>query len=73
MPSIRQSGVAFDHEFTQTPLAKHVSFSGSLVAEVSSLFWRAGLVLLSAGAIRYAKLSTGVTSELGPEFARRWR
>jgi hypothetical protein len=28
----------FDHEFTQTPLAKHASFSGSLVAEVSSLF-----------------------------------
>ena len=28
---------AFDHEFTQTPLAKHASFSGSLVAEVSSL------------------------------------
>ena len=28
----------FDHEFTQTPLAEHVSFSGSLVAEVSSLF-----------------------------------
>jgi hypothetical protein len=27
---------AFDHEFTQTPLAKHAS-SGSLVAEVSSL------------------------------------
>jgi hypothetical protein len=25
---------AFDHEFTQTPLAKHASFSGSLVAEV---------------------------------------
>jgi hypothetical protein len=34
----RQSGGAFYHEFTQTPLAKHVSFSGSLVAEVSSLF-----------------------------------
>src|ERR1700732_5309876 len=33
----RQSGGAFDHEFTQTPLAKHASFSGSLVAEVSSL------------------------------------
>jgi hypothetical protein len=28
---------AFDHDFTQTPLAKHASFSGSLVAEVSSL------------------------------------
>jgi hypothetical protein len=28
---------AFDHEFTQTPLAKHASFSGSLVAQVSSL------------------------------------
>src|SRR6202035_4079973 len=28
---------AFDHEFTQTPLAKHASLSGSLVAEVSSL------------------------------------
>jgi hypothetical protein len=28
---------AFDLEFTQTPLAKHASFSGSLVAEVSSL------------------------------------
>jgi hypothetical protein len=28
---------AFDHEFTQTPLAKHASFSGSLLAEVSSL------------------------------------
>src|SRR5271166_6970766 len=28
---------AFDHEFTQTPLAKHASFSGSLVAEASSL------------------------------------
>jgi hypothetical protein len=28
---------AFDHEFTLTPLAKHASFSGSLVAEVSSL------------------------------------
>jgi hypothetical protein len=28
---------AFHHEFTQTPLAKHASFSGSLVAEVSSL------------------------------------
>jgi hypothetical protein len=28
---------AFDHEFTQTSLAKHASFSGSLVAEVSSL------------------------------------
>ena len=26
---------AFDHEFTQTPLAKHASRSGSLVAEVS--------------------------------------
>jgi hypothetical protein len=25
---------AFDHEFTQTPLAKHASFSESLVAEV---------------------------------------
>jgi len=24
----------FDHEFTQTPMAKHASFSGSLVAEV---------------------------------------
>src|SRR5271157_2019891 len=24
----RQSGGAFDHEFTQTPLAKHASFSG---------------------------------------------
>src|SRR5215471_13759961 len=33
----RQSFRAFDHEFTQTPLAKHASFSGSLVAEVSSL------------------------------------
>ena len=33
----RQSGGAFDHEFTQTPLAKHASFSGSLAAEVSSL------------------------------------
>ena len=33
----RQSGGAFDHEFTHTPLAKHASFSGSLVAEVSSL------------------------------------
>ena len=33
----RQSGGAFDHEFIQTPLAKHASFSGSLVAEVSSL------------------------------------
>src|SRR5271166_4923305 len=33
----RQSGGAFDHEFTQTPLAKHAFFSGSLVAEVSSL------------------------------------
>ena len=33
----RQSGGAFDHEFTQTPLAKHASFSGSLVAEVYSL------------------------------------
>src|SRR5271166_1923713 len=33
----RQSAGAFDHEFTQTPLAKHASFSGSLVAEVSSL------------------------------------
>jgi len=30
----RQSGGAFDHEFTQTPLAKHASFSGPLVAEV---------------------------------------
>ena len=29
----RQSGGAFDHEFTQTPLAKRASFSGSLVAE----------------------------------------
>src|SRR5271165_5594145 len=28
---------AVDHEFTQTPLTKHASFSGSLVAEVSSL------------------------------------
>ena len=28
---------AFDHEFTQTPLPKHASFSGSPVAEVSSL------------------------------------
>src|SRR5271157_1486991 len=28
---------AFDHEFTQTPLAKHASFSRSLVAEVSPL------------------------------------
>jgi hypothetical protein len=28
---------AFDHEFTKTPLAKHASLSGSLVAEVSSL------------------------------------
>jgi len=27
---------AFDHEFTQTPLAKHASSSESLVAEVSS-------------------------------------
>jgi hypothetical protein len=27
----------FDHEFTQTPLAKQASFSGSFVAEVSSL------------------------------------
>src|SRR5271157_4427518 len=33
----RQSGGAFDHELTQTPLAKHASFSRSLVAEVSSL------------------------------------
>jgi hypothetical protein len=33
----RQSGGAFDHEFIQTPLAKHASFSGSLVAEVYSL------------------------------------
>src|SRR5208283_5076179 len=33
----RQFGGAFDHEFTQTALAKHASFSGSLVAEVSSL------------------------------------
>jgi hypothetical protein len=33
----RQSGGAFDQEFTQTPLAKHISSSGSLVAEVSSL------------------------------------
>src|SRR5215470_7955060 len=33
----RQSDGAFDHEFIQTPLAKHVSFSGSLAAEVSSL------------------------------------
>jgi hypothetical protein len=32
----RQSG-GVDHQFTQTPLAKHASFSGSLVAEVSSL------------------------------------
>jgi hypothetical protein len=32
----RQSG-GVDHEFTQTPLAKHASLSGSLVAEVSSL------------------------------------
>ena len=32
-----QSGGTFDHDFTQTPLAKHASFSGSLVAEVSSL------------------------------------
>src|ERR1700730_3529803 len=29
----RQSGGAFDHEFTQTPLAKHASFSRSLVAD----------------------------------------
>ena len=28
---------AFDHEFTQTPLAKQASFSGSRVAEVSAL------------------------------------
>jgi hypothetical protein len=28
---------AFDHEFIQTPLTKHASFSGSLVAEVYSL------------------------------------
>ena len=40
---------ASDHEFTQTDLAKHASFSGSLVAEVSSalhlkrLFDNAGL------------------------------
>jgi hypothetical protein len=27
----------FDHEFTQTPLAKRASYSGFLVAEVSSL------------------------------------
>jgi hypothetical protein len=33
----RESGGAFDHEFIQTPLAKHASFSGCLVAEVSSL------------------------------------
>ena len=33
----RQSGGAFHHEFTQIPVAKHASFSGSLVAEVSSL------------------------------------
>jgi hypothetical protein len=33
----RQSGGAFDHGFIQTPLAKHAFFSGSLVAEVSSL------------------------------------
>src|SRR5208282_5764872 len=28
---------AFDHEFTQTPQAKHASFGGSLVGEVFSL------------------------------------
>jgi hypothetical protein len=28
---------AFDHEFTRTPLAKHASASGSLVAEVRLL------------------------------------
>src|SRR5262249_42227431 len=33
----RQSGGAFDRQFTQTPLAKHASFGGSLVAEVSLL------------------------------------
>ena len=33
----RQSGGTFDHEFNQTPLAKHASFNGSLVAEVYSL------------------------------------
>jgi len=33
----RQSGEAFDRGFNQTPLAKHAFFSGSLVAEVSSL------------------------------------
>jgi NAD(P)-dependent dehydrogenase (short-subunit alcohol dehydrogenase family) len=33
----RQSGGVFDHGFTHTLLAKHTSFSGSLVAEVSSL------------------------------------
>src|SRR5262245_29359395 len=33
----RQSGGAFDHEFIETPLAKHASFSGSLLAEVYSL------------------------------------
>jgi hypothetical protein len=34
----RQSGEAFDREVTQTPLAKHAFFSGSLLAEVSSLY-----------------------------------
>src|ERR1700757_2608854 len=44
LASAVRSGEAFDHGFTQTPLgftqtplAKHASFSGSLVAEVSSL------------------------------------
>jgi hypothetical protein len=36
LESAVKSGGDFDHEFIQTPLAKHASFSGSLVAEVSS-------------------------------------
>jgi len=37
LASAVKSGEAFHHGFTQTPLAKHASFSGSLVAEVFSL------------------------------------
>ena len=48
---------AFDHEFTQTPLAKHASFSESLVASrqsnpsatISSARCGAGLVALPPG------------------------
>jgi hypothetical protein len=41
----RQSA-GIDHEFTQTPLAKHAYFSGSLVAEASSL-WISSVCLIT--------------------------